>query len=156
MGRYHHPRTTRLGGRHLPGALTQRERRPQGPGDGDASVSPPAASGMESGAGQQGQPIFESGGDTTLLARWPPRLDRACQEGTPIIPSNSRRPHSLHRNLRVVWKSFMAGTSRCLVALWHERRPQMFFHVLDNYFLSLSLPFAFFSPQQQNPRLCPP
>lgn len=153
MGRYHHPRTTRLGGWHLPGVRTQRERRPRGPGDRDASVSPPATSRMESGAGEWGQPGLESEGNTALLVGWSPRLDRASQECTPIIPSNSRRPYSLHCSLRVMWKGCTAGMSHCLVALWHERRPHVFFHILDNY---LSLPFAFFPPQEQNPRLCLP
>lgn len=44
----------------------------------------------------------------------------------------------------------MAGMSHCLAALWHERKPQMFFHVLDNYFLNLRLPFAFFPPTAES------
>lgn len=97
-------------------------------------ASPPRAGWSQALADGDNLPGFESRGNTTLVIGWPPRLNRASQECTPIIPSNHRSPHSLHRSLREVWKRCMAGTSHRLLALQHERRPQMFFRVLGNYF----------------------
>lgn len=152
MGRYHHPHTTRLGGRHLPGVLTQQERQPQAPRDRDTSVSSPAANGMEPGTGRRGQP--SSARKENAHYSWgEPLLWTGLRESSPNNPEHYWETPLLAQHFEGDVEEGMAGTSRRPAAPWHERRPPVLFHGLDNYFLNLSLLFAIFHPPTARPCL---